>query len=406
MVRLPRDLVEWAAGQCPRAVLLAGAAEADDVLLDDGEGFHFCPSGCVAKTLDFRTGTRRPSTLDDVRSGTALLDEMSELDVMMTQVTATDVPLEHRELVEYHAILTETTRHVTFVDCPHEVDAVRAHRRGAVRRSRPLPRAAARLDGRDRGVTASGGRRGARRARRAGGDRRPGLRVLDGDLRGDVPGHAGRDRRSGSRGVPRYRHRAAGGRPRRKARLLLRIGRARHGTHHVLARLRRERPHGGRGHRGRSLPRRAHAEPGVLDRREVRRHPGRLREGAQGPHRLRGRSRPRLGVGRHRLAQHHVDDADRDRQRDRRDDPPSSRPGGGVGRHARRRRDRPGGTGRQLPRPKGDRAADPRRRTLHARDLRPSLVREVGGGGPDRDRHARANASSRSSRRAPQGHRT
>lgn len=124
VVRLPRELVEWAVTQCPRAVPLAGAAEADDVLLDDGEGFHFCPSGCVAKTLDFRTGERRPSTLADVRSGTALLDEMPQLDVMMTQVTATDVPLERRELVEYHAILTETAKHVTFIDCPREVDAV------------------------------------------------------------------------------------------------------------------------------------------------------------------------------------------------------------------------------------------------------------------------------------------
>jgi len=124
VVRLPRDLVEWAAATAPRSVLLGGAAAADDVLLGEGERFHFCPSGCVAKTLDFRTGIRRPSTLDDVRSGTALLDEMSELDVMVTQVTATDVPLEQRELVEYHAILTETTKHVTFIDCPHEVDAV------------------------------------------------------------------------------------------------------------------------------------------------------------------------------------------------------------------------------------------------------------------------------------------
>lgn len=43
---------------------------------------------------------------------------------MTTQVTATDVPLEHREPVEYYSILTETSKHVTFIDCPHEVDAV------------------------------------------------------------------------------------------------------------------------------------------------------------------------------------------------------------------------------------------------------------------------------------------
>lgn len=124
LARLPRELVEWAAGQCPRRILMAGLTPEDDVLLDEGEPFHFGPSGCVAKTLDFRTGQRRPSTLQDLREVTALLDELPELDVMWTQVSASDVPLERRELTEYFTLLTETRKHVTFVDCPAEVDAV------------------------------------------------------------------------------------------------------------------------------------------------------------------------------------------------------------------------------------------------------------------------------------------
>ncbi len=124
LARLPRELVEWALGQCPRTVLMAGLTEADDVVLGEHEPFHFAPSGCVAKTLDHRTGMRRASTLQDVRESTAVLDELSELDLMWTQVSASDVPLEQRELTEYFTLLTETRKHVTFVDCPHEVDAV------------------------------------------------------------------------------------------------------------------------------------------------------------------------------------------------------------------------------------------------------------------------------------------
>ena len=108
----------------PGSILMAGLTEDDDVLLDEGEAFHFSPSGCVAKTLDFRTGERRASTLQDVRECTALLDELSELDLMWTQVSASDVPLEQRELTEYFTLLTETRKHITFVDCPTEVDAV------------------------------------------------------------------------------------------------------------------------------------------------------------------------------------------------------------------------------------------------------------------------------------------
>ena len=124
IVKLPRDLVEWAITQCPRSFVMAGATPEDDVLLGEGESFHFAPSGCVAKTLDFRTGVRRPSTLLDLRECTALMDELPQMDLMWTQVSATDIPLERRELVEYFTMLTETSMHVTFVDCPTEVDAV------------------------------------------------------------------------------------------------------------------------------------------------------------------------------------------------------------------------------------------------------------------------------------------
>lgn len=124
VARLPRDLVEWALAQCPREILMAGLGEADDVLLADGEPFHFSPSGCVAKTLDFRTGERRASTLQDVREAAALNDELPNLDIMWTQVSASDVPIEDRELWEYFTLLTETRKHITFVDCPTEVEAV------------------------------------------------------------------------------------------------------------------------------------------------------------------------------------------------------------------------------------------------------------------------------------------
>lgn len=97
LARLPRELVAWALARCPRSVLMAGATPADDVLLDEGEPFHFVPSGCVAKTLDYRTGVRRASTLQDFLECTSLLDELPELDLMATQVSAGDVPIERRE---------------------------------------------------------------------------------------------------------------------------------------------------------------------------------------------------------------------------------------------------------------------------------------------------------------------
>ncbi len=125
LVRFPAEVVRAAAAQAPRSFVMAGATPERDVTLGPGAGPFFCPSGCAARTLDDQTGERRPSTLEDLRRATLLNEAATELDVMWTMVTANDVPLERRELTEYYTVLTSTTKHVVFVDCPSEVDAVR-----------------------------------------------------------------------------------------------------------------------------------------------------------------------------------------------------------------------------------------------------------------------------------------
>ena len=122
VVRFPPGLVREAIEQLPRSVLLAGALPERDALLADGEGSHFCSSGCSAFILDDVSGERRLSTLADLRAATALLDAASEVDVIWTTVTANAVPLEQRELIGYYTVLTESDKHVTFVDCPSQVE--------------------------------------------------------------------------------------------------------------------------------------------------------------------------------------------------------------------------------------------------------------------------------------------
>jgi trimethylamine--corrinoid protein Co-methyltransferase len=124
VVRLPPELVARAIATCPREVLMAGETPDNDVLLDGSRSF-FNVSGCAAKTLDRQSGRVRPSTLDDLRDGTIVLDATKELDVVWTFLTATDVPLERRELVEYYTYLTETAKPLVVVDCPEQTGHVR-----------------------------------------------------------------------------------------------------------------------------------------------------------------------------------------------------------------------------------------------------------------------------------------
>jgi trimethylamine--corrinoid protein Co-methyltransferase len=89
VVRFPAQRVADAVASCPRDVRMAGQEPEQDVLLDGSRSF-FSVSGCAAKTLDQASGHVRPSTLADLRDGTAVLDATEELDVVWTFVTATD----------------------------------------------------------------------------------------------------------------------------------------------------------------------------------------------------------------------------------------------------------------------------------------------------------------------------
>jgi trimethylamine--corrinoid protein Co-methyltransferase len=122
IVRFPPALVREAVARCPRDIVMAGATTAQDVLLADGEDPHFCSSGCAAFVLDDETGARRLSTLNDLRQATALLDASPEVDLIWTTVTANDVPLDVRELTGFYTMFTHSDKHVTFVDCPSQVE--------------------------------------------------------------------------------------------------------------------------------------------------------------------------------------------------------------------------------------------------------------------------------------------
>jgi trimethylamine--corrinoid protein Co-methyltransferase len=102
VARLPRDLVERAVATCPREVLLAGATEADDVLLD-GSAVHFLPSGTPTKILDEETGRVRSGTVEDVRRAVIVADAMPAVDVMWAPVGAADLP---EDEIAWHELLT------------------------------------------------------------------------------------------------------------------------------------------------------------------------------------------------------------------------------------------------------------------------------------------------------------
>lgn len=125
VARMPADMVRSAVDLLPDELFFAGATPAQDVLFDRRNGPFFNPSASHAKTLDFRTGQLRPSSLQDVREGTLVMDATREIDVMWTFATANDVPVERREAVEYFTYLTNTSKPLVIVDCPTDASEMK-----------------------------------------------------------------------------------------------------------------------------------------------------------------------------------------------------------------------------------------------------------------------------------------
>ena len=117
VARIPRALVERSLALCPHEVLLAGADEADDVLLD-GSAVHFVPSGTPNKILDEETGRARDATSDDARRAVIVADAMPAVDVMWMPVGAVDIEPDEMQFAELIALVEWSAKHVQ-----HEVTA-------------------------------------------------------------------------------------------------------------------------------------------------------------------------------------------------------------------------------------------------------------------------------------------
>ena len=126
VARLPRELVERALESCPREVLLAGATEADDVLLD-GSAVHFLPSGTPTDVLDADSGLVRGGTAEDVRQAIIVVDAMAAVDVLWAPVGATDVPDDEMAFTELLAAVEWSPKHFQHeVTAPWHVPAITA----------------------------------------------------------------------------------------------------------------------------------------------------------------------------------------------------------------------------------------------------------------------------------------
>jgi len=124
-VRIPPGLVEWALSIAPKRVVLCDRHGRRVMPLERGNVF-FGPGSDCPNVLDYRTGERRPGTLQDIAEGIRVCDALPNIDFLMSICVPSDVDPEIADRHQMRAMLMNSTKPILFVTTEFEggVDVV------------------------------------------------------------------------------------------------------------------------------------------------------------------------------------------------------------------------------------------------------------------------------------------
>ncbi len=112
VVRLSPKVVEKALETAPRSITLYGREDRHNLLLE-GKRVHMLTGGTAVYVLDFETGQRRLSNLDDVANIARLCDTLDHVHSYMLPVFPNELPQHLVDPNRFYAALRNTTKHVT-----------------------------------------------------------------------------------------------------------------------------------------------------------------------------------------------------------------------------------------------------------------------------------------------------
>ena len=143
IVRISTELVEWALGQLPGGVVLAGRDPAQDAPLD-GSRTYATVAGICPFVVDIESGLYRRPTLDDLESVTRVADALDPFGIVWYSVKPTEgVSAKMSDLAATASMLTMTGKHVMGqvtlpAEVPYALEIARLCAGGASLEERPI----------------------------------------------------------------------------------------------------------------------------------------------------------------------------------------------------------------------------------------------------------------------------
>ncbi len=116
LVHLPPRLVEWALREAPPTVTIYDRSGDIAMELDAGKVYYGTGSDCP-NVIDPYTGEHRKGTLKDLADLVRLCDALPEIDFVMSMVLPSDAPPEIYDVLQFDAMLRNTTK--PFVVVPY-----------------------------------------------------------------------------------------------------------------------------------------------------------------------------------------------------------------------------------------------------------------------------------------------
>ena len=111
IVRIPRQMVEWAVSKAPSYVLLAGRNEEYDLHLEKNR-VYFGTGGAAVNIYDVQGDKTRMARLSDLASLARLCDALENIHFFIRPVEPPDLPKSELDIHKFYLCLANTRKHV------------------------------------------------------------------------------------------------------------------------------------------------------------------------------------------------------------------------------------------------------------------------------------------------------
>jgi len=112
-VHIPPAVVEWAIRSAPSQVVLCDRQGNQAIRVEGYKPYYGTGSDCIF-VIDPYTGERRSATLEDVADFAKLVDALPHMDFAMGMSVANDVPESIAEILQFHAMVTNTVKPMVY----------------------------------------------------------------------------------------------------------------------------------------------------------------------------------------------------------------------------------------------------------------------------------------------------